>query len=165
MEKKDNAIISLYSGSANREELEVTTIMRDNFQVQMRTFHQEEGVNHQLAIVASKGDEFLRTILGEDDVVKLLLTAVNNRTIERDYFKLYCEMLDSSITEEEFDKIIESNETDYVVNEINEPNDNQIKTALRLSDYIKGINSVNDFTALFSFNPKKIEAILEKSNG
>jgi hypothetical protein len=74
-------------------------------------------------------------------------------------------MLDSSITEEEFDKIIESDENNYVVNENNEPDDNQIRIAWKLSTLIKGVHSVNDFTALFSFNPKKIEAILEKSNG
>ncbi|GHT01424.1 hypothetical protein AGMMS49525_02100 [Bacteroidia bacterium] len=142
---------------------ETTMIITDAYQAQVQTLSQKEGWVLQQATVISKDDVFLKTISGESDAIKLLLKAVNNRTVERNYFKLYCEMLDSSIAEEEFDKLIELNENDYIVSETDEPNDNQIKMAFRLSEHIKGVNSLNDFTALFSFNAKKIEALLEKN--
>jgi hypothetical protein len=164
VENKDNPFINIYSGSSNSNEPILTQVLTDSYLVQTCNIYQEGEYVIQKAIVVSKGDEFLKTVSGNTDVIKLLLTAVNNRTIERDYFKLYCEMLDSSITEEEFDEIIASNGNDYIVNETDEPDENQIKAALQLANHIKGVNSVNDFTSLFSFSIKKLEAILDKSN-
>jgi predicted nucleotidyltransferase component of viral defense system len=161
MDNNENITVNIRGESIRPEP---TMIITDTYQAQVQTILQKTGLAWQQVAVISKDNSFLKTITGEDDAIKLLLKAVNNRTIERDYFKLYCEMLDSSITAEEFDHLIESNETDYVVSETDEPNDTQVKTALRLSEHIKGVDSLNDFTALFSFNPNKIEALVEKYN-
>jgi hypothetical protein len=108
MKIKDNTTISIYPESNPQENATITT---DCYQAKISTVSQDTGYTCHKVLVISQGDAFLKTISGEGDALKLLLKAVNNRTIERDYFKLYCEMLDSSITEEEFDKLIELNET------------------------------------------------------
>jgi predicted nucleotidyltransferase component of viral defense system len=133
-----------------------TVIQGDNHVVHVTNFYQGDGSAIHFAVGASKNDAFYKAISGNADVIELLIKAVNNRTVERNYFKLYCEMLDSSITEDEFDKIIKANESDYVIDETDEPDEAKIKTALELIKQIKGVNSMNDFTSLFSFNPKKL---------
>ena len=107
----------------------------------------------------SKNDGFQKLITGEihSKATEMLITAVNNRTKERDFFKLYCDMLDGTISEKEFDKILSDNESDYIVDENLEPNINDTKMALRLSKHIISVNTINDLSSLFSFNPDVLE--------
>lgn len=142
----------------------VTTVYSDSYSVQVQTIKNEDGLKFQHALVLSQGDSFLNTICGETELIKLLLKAVNNRTIERDYFKLYCDMLDSSITEEEFDRVVSSNESDYIIDETYNPTTRELSIAANLIKYIKGINTIDDFTSIFSFKPNSINQILTLEN-
>jgi len=142
--------------------MEDRTLVRNNATTKVRVGTQNNKV--KAADAPGKEEEFLQTVTGDTDVIKLLLRAVNNRTIERDYFRLYCDMLDASISEEEFDKTIADNEADYVVSETDEPDEQQIRKALQLIRHIKGVHSINDVAALFSFNPATLDAIAAKSD-
>ena len=64
---------------------------------------------------------------------------------------------DGTISEKEFDKILSDNESDYIVDENLEPNINDTKMALRLSKHIISVNTINDLSSLFSFNPDVLE--------
>ena len=61
------------------------------------------GNNEKIHAVFAKSyeNDFLNRLLGNHDIeaLNLLIKAVNNRTIERNYFKLYCELLDGSLSE------------------------------------------------------------------
>ena len=102
-------------------------------------------------------------ITSMDRMSQLLLRAVNNRTRERNYFRLYSQLLDKEISDDEFDKEIEENEDDYVVSNNKEADIHDIELALSLSQYIKDVKDVDDMADLFSFNNNSIrKSLLEK---
>lgn len=78
--------------------------------------------------------------------------AVNNRTRERNYFKLYCEMLDGNITEEEFDKEIEEHEDKYIIKQDKDASIEDIEVALEVSPSLMSITSPDDMAEVFSFS-------------
>lgn len=87
---------------------------------------------------------------------ELLIRAVNNRTRERNYFRLYNQLLENEITDDEFDKEIDSNEDDYVVLNNEDADINDIKTALLLCHHLKDVKDVDDMADLFSFSNDSI---------
>ena len=96
-----------------------------------------------------------------EKALSLLVTAVNNRTRERNFFKKYSEFLGEEISEEEFDSEINNNEDNYVVPAgVDAPIDD-IKMALHIAPLLKGINSTDDFTSLFSFTDKSVQKCIE----
>ncbi|ERT60311.1 hypothetical protein HMPREF1254_0622 [Prevotella sp. BV3P1] len=101
-------------------------------------------------------------IVHVDRLSELLIKAVNNRTRERNYFKKLVELFQGEVTEEEFDKAIEENEDDYVVTADGTPSREDLMLACEAAKQIKDVRDIDDFAALFSFNPestiKEIEA-------
>lgn len=94
---------------------------------------------------------------------ELLIRAVNNRTRERNYFRLYTQLLEKEITDEDFDKEIESNEDEYVVSNNEDADINDINIALSLCPYLKDVKDVDEMADLFSFNNDSInKSLLEK---
>lgn len=96
-----------------------------------------------------------------EKALNLLVTAVNNRTRERNYFKKYCELLDNEISEEDFDNEISENEDEYVVPAGIDAPTEDVQAALCLSPLLKGIDSTDDFISLFSFTDKSVERCIE----
>lgn len=96
-----------------------------------------------------------------DNSQSLLVRAFNNRTRERNYFKLYCEMLDGDITEAEFDEAIDKNPDDYVVPTGDDDSIANIQAAISLSQQLKSIDTIDDFTSIFQFSENKINKCLE----
>lgn len=105
----------------------------------------------------SKGESIIKRIVGDSEVYDMLIRAVNNRTRERNYFRLYSDLLSSAITEEEFDKEIEEHEDEYVVESNVIPNKQVIEQALHLASKIKDVETSEDISSLFSFNPDKTD--------
>ena len=87
--------------------------------------------------------------------------AVNNRTRERNYFKLYCEMLDGNITEEEFDKEIEEHEDKYIIKQDKDASIEDIEVALEVSPSLMSITSPDDMAEVFSFSEKSMQKSLQ----
>lgn len=114
--------------------------------------------------VLSHGLDPLRRMIGvvPNSVIELLIKAVNNRTVERNYFRLYGEMVDGTITEEEFEKEIAKNEREYVLSGEEEPDERTLTTALLLSRRIKDVNDSEDLSSLFSFDSVKLDECLKK---
>ncbi|WP_289293348.1 MULTISPECIES: hypothetical protein [Bacteroides] len=127
------------------------------------------GNNEKIHAVFAKSyeNDFLNRLLGNHDIeaLNLLIKAVNNRTIERNYFKLYCELLDGSLSEDAFDREIEENQSEYIIDESDDITLDRLKLALKLSEHLKDVESVEDLTSLFSFNLSKVNLLLEKRNG
>lgn len=97
----------------------------------------------------------------KDEAIRLLLKAVNNRTIQRNYFRLYSELMDNTISEEEFDKELEENESNYVVEGNEDPSEETLSMALSLSRQIMDINNIDDLSSLFSFNSDCVNKFIE----
>lgn len=92
--------------------------------------------------------------------IELLFQAVNNRTVERNYFRLYSQLLEGTISEEFFDQEIASNEDDYVIVTDKRPSFEDLRTALLLVTKIKDINNSTDLSTAFSFSPDETDKLL-----
>lgn len=95
-------------------------------------------------------------------IYDFLIRAINNRTIERNYFRLYGDLLSGDISEQEFQQEIEEHESDYVIENNIIPSEEDIKLAIRLSEDIKDVQSSEDISSLFSFNSIALDKILLK---
>jgi len=95
-----------------------------------------------------------------DKVKDFLVRAVNNRTRERNFFKLYNELLEKRITDEDFDKTIEDQEDDYVVSQDQDADLNDLRLALFLASDIKDVEDADDVAALFSFSHESLKKCL-----
>ena len=87
---------------------------------------------------------------------ELLLRAVNNRTRERNFFRLYADYLEKIISEEEYERLLEEQQDEYVLPVPVEADTSDIETAVRLSGQIKDVESMDDFQSLFSFSDGSI---------
>ena len=92
-----------------------------------------------------------------DRLKDLMTRAINNRTRGRNYFKLYCDMLDGNITEEEFDKEIEQNEDKYIIKQDHDASTEDIEVALEVSPSIMDVKSPDDMAEIFSFSEKSMQ--------
>ena len=110
----------------------------------------------------SRDNSIIKILTGEQyqDIVQLLLRAVNNRTIERNYFKLYSELLEGTITDDEFEKEIEENEDNYVISNDVTPLKQDVAYALKLSKKILDVKTTEDISSLFSFNSLKLDKLI-----
>ena len=95
-------------------------------------------------------------------IYDFLIRAINNRTIERNYFRLYGDLLSGDISEQEFQQEIEEHESDYVLENNIIPSEEDIKLAIQLSEHVKDVQSSEDLSSLFSFNSIAIDKILLK---
>lgn len=100
-------------------------------------------------------------IIHVDRLSELLIRAVNNRTRERNYFKKLVELFQNEITEEEFDKEIGDNEDEYVITANEIPTYEDLVLAYEVVKRVKDVKSIDDFSALFSFNQKSMIKELE----
>lgn len=96
-----------------------------------------------------------------DRLKDLMTRAINNRTRERNYFKLYCDMLDGNITEEEFDKEIELNEDKYIIKQDHDASTEDIEVALEVSPSIMDVKSPDDMAEIFSFSEKSMQKSIQ----
>lgn len=100
-------------------------------------------------------------IIHVDRLSELLIRAVNNRTRERNYFKKLVELFQNEITEEEFDKEIGDNEDEYVITANEIPTYEDLVLAYEVVKHVKDVKSIDDLSALFSFNQKSMIKELE----
>ena len=112
------------------------------------------------AFVGVADNKAVNIVTSMDRMSQLLIRAVNNRTRERNYFRLYNQLLDKEITDEEFDKEIDEHEDDYVVSNNEEADINDIEVAISLCPYLKDVKDVDDMADLFSFSGNSIRKSL-----
>lgn len=115
------------------------------------------------AFVGVADNKAVNMVTSMDRMSQLLIRAVNNRTRERNYFKLCNQLLDKEITDEEFEKEIDENEDNYVLSNNEEADMNDIEVALSLCNYLKDVKDVDDMADLFSFSDNSIrKSLIEK---
>lgn len=109
--------------------------------------------------VANKARFF--SISTADRLKELMTRAINNRTRERNYFKLYCDMLGGIITEDEFDQEIEQNEDKYIIKQDCDASIEDIEVALEVSPSIMDVKSPDDMAEIFSFSEKSMQKSIQ----
>lgn len=111
------------------------------------------------ASVANKARFF--SISTADRLKELMTRAINNRTRERNYFKLYCDMLDGNITEDEFGREIEQNEDKYIIKQDCDASVEDIEVALEVSPSVMDVKSPDDMAEIFSFSEKSMQKSIQ----
>lgn len=119
----------------------------------------EKTVFAGVATTSSFTTTFVQT---DNRLTDLLITAVNNRTRERNYFRKYCELLEGQLSDEAFDKEIEENRDEYVVSLGKEADLTDINLALKISPYLKDVQDPDDMATLFSFSRKSMQKSIEQ---
>lgn len=109
--------------------------------------------------VANKARFF--SISTADRLKELMTRAINNRTRERNYFKLYCDMLGGNITEDEFDQEIEQNEDKYIIKQDCDASIEDIEVALEVSPSIMDVKSPDEMAEIFSFSEKSMQKSIQ----
>lgn len=110
----------------------------------------------------SEGNSFIDQITGKsfEMIYNLLIKAINNRTVERDYFRLYSEHMSGILSEDEFEKELDDHEDNYVIQNNITPSKPELLLALSLVKDIKDVETSEDLSSLFSFNSIDIEKML-----
>lgn len=124
-----------------------------------------EGIKSQGLMIFSgvaAEESFTNLTLTEDNKTDLLIRAINNRTRERNYFKLLSSLLENEITEEEFDQEIDQNEDEYVVSTDQKVDLNSLKFILSNYKRIKDVNDMDDLSALFSLDMEYVNSIIKR---
>lgn len=92
---------------------------------------------------------------------ELLIRAINNRTRERNYFRLYCQLLEKEIPEDYFNEEIDKHEDDYVTSSDQEATKEDLQFALDVSPEIKDVEDASDMIDLFSFSDSSIQKYIK----
>lgn len=120
--------------------------------------------NYKTFFGVTNDDHFIEKVIAGNiftPVVEMLIEAVNNRTIDRDYFRLYSSFLSGGISEQEFCEEIDSHPEKYVLDGYINPTKEQITLALQLSQRIKEVANSEDISSLFSFNSCAVDKLLK----
>ena len=118
------------------------------------------------AFVGVADNKSINIVTSVNRMSQLLIRAVNNRTRERNYFRLYSQLLEGEITEEDFDKEIDDNENEYVVANNETADKTDIEIALSVSPQLMDVKDVDDMADIFSFDIRSIrKSISSESHG
>ena len=134
-------------------------------QGELKMVLEEKKISNMYSLSGKSNQSFLNVVNRGflDKIVSMLTEAVNNRTRQRNYFRLYNELLENQITEEEFEKEISENEDDYVLEGSRIPDREDAVLALDLARKIKEVGSTEDLALLFSFDVDALEKLAEKN--
>jgi len=99
-------------------------------------------------------------IHADDRIIDIMTIAINNRTRERNYFKLYCQLLQNEISEADFNRMIDENPNEYVPEEYHNYGPLEIALARKASENIMDVADLNDMASLFSISMGSIRKCL-----
>lgn len=126
----------------------------------------EEKISERVYSISGASTHSMLNVIGKslfDKVVAMMTEAVNNRTRQMNYFRLYSEFLEGQITEDEFGKELQENEDEYILQEQHVPSKDDAILALNLSRKIKNVTTTEDLALLFSFDVNSLEKLAEKN--
>ena len=103
-------------------------------------------------------------IMGEvpQRIVDLAINAINNRTKERNFFRLGEKLALGEITEDEYDNTLLEHEDEYVIKCDIKPSELDMKYAVQLASRLMDVNDTDDLSVLFSFDESAIKHYLEE---
>lgn len=92
-------------------------------------------------------------------IFSLLVTAINNRTRERNFARLSEQLALEEISEKEYDEEIEMHEDLYVIKCDQKPSILELRTAMQIAPNILDVKDVDDFSVLFSFDEESLQQL------
>lgn len=108
------------------------------------------------------GDGFVRrmTVESSQVIIDTLVQAINNRTKERNYFRLLSKLYSGETTEDEFESTINDNEGEFVVKMDKKPSMEELQVAFSASKDIMDVETTDDLCSLFSFSPYEFQKVI-----
>ena len=94
-------------------------------------------------------------------VIELAVKAINNRTRERNFYRLSEQLASGEISEEEYDRTLDEHEDEYVIKCEVKPSEMDMKVAAHLASRIMDVEDTDDLAVLFSFDESEMRKILE----
>lgn len=94
-------------------------------------------------------------------VIELAARAINNRTRERNFYRLGEQLALGEISEEEYDSTLDEHEDEYVIKCDVKPTEMDMKVAAHLAPKIMDVEDTDDLAVLFSFDESEIKNFLE----
>ena len=157
---KDTVAISNIGSASTTNNFSTLSFCGEKFNLQVEH-------NNETAIFAGTSTvDVLPQILNPNFPIreKMLIDAVNNRTRERNYFRLYCKLLEKYISEEEFDEELDKHPLLYI-NPMNIiPNKLNFLEAFKLAPHIMDADSIGSLEALFSFDENVFDTLCTEIN-
>lgn len=95
-------------------------------------------------------------------IIELAVNAINNRTRERNFFRLGEQLALGEISEEEYDRTLDLNEDEYVIKCDIKPSEMDMIVASHLAPRIMDVEDTDDLAVLFSFDETVIRNYLEE---
>ena len=95
---------------------------------------------------------------------KLLLIALKNMAIYRNYLLLHTALLENRITEQDFNRELEYNTQKYVPSQNIIPYLDEVKMALDIYKDLNGPDYLEDFCETFSFNEESVKLVVGLTN-
>lgn len=94
--------------------------------------------------------------------IKMAVTAIKNRTRERNFARLSEQLALGEITEAEYEEELENNEDRYVIQCNQKPSSYELKSALLIANELDDVKDTDDLSVLFSFDETEIQNYLLK---
>lgn len=95
-------------------------------------------------------------------IVDLAVRAINNRTRERNVARLGESFALGEISDEEYDRIIDENEDNYIIKCNAIPTETELKIASYMASKLMDVNDTDDLAVLFSFDESSIKNYLKQ---
>jgi len=95
---------------------------------------------------------------------ELLLIALKNMAISRNYLFLHTALLENRIMEDEFNKELEDNEKKYVISQNIIPCLDDVRMALDIYKDLTGPEYLKDFCETFSFDEESVKLVVGLTN-
>lgn len=95
-------------------------------------------------------------------VVELAISAINNRTKERNFSRLGEKLASGEISEEEYDRALQEHEDEYVIKCNIKPTEMDMRLAAHLAPKLMDVEDTDDLAVLFSFDESEIRHYLER---
>lgn len=101
-------------------------------------------------------------VMGEipQRLLELAANAINNRTRERNFFRLSEQLSSGEITEDEYDLELDEREDEYVIKCNVKPSMLDLKIAASLAPRLMDVEDTDDLSVLFSFDESVIKHYL-----
>ena len=138
------------------------------------TVYEFRGPETQYVAIRNQGDTFFAGhttkgvlsswIMGDipQRVIELAVNAINNRTRERNFFRLGEQLALGEISEEEYDRTLDQQEDEYVIKCNIKPSEMDMKVAAHLAPKVMDVENIDDLAVLFSFDETVIRHYLEE---
>ena len=117
--------------------------------------------NDSIVFAGTSSERFINDFFSgviPKQMFNLAVTAINNRTKERNLARLSEQLALGAISDEDYERELSLNEEKYVIKCDVNPSIFELKMALEISTAVLDVNDTDDLSVLFSFDESKLQS-------